>query len=69
MEYIFMVIACLIFGFCILSLFIEQELLERTVEYNKEKKELKILKYRNNKVVDRKIYKGYKAVFLHIFFR
>ena len=69
MKYIFFIIACLIFGSCILSLFIEQELLKRTVEYNKEKKELKILKYRNNKVVDRKVYKGSKAVFLHMFFR
>lgn len=69
MEYIFIVIACLIFGSCILSLFIEQELLKRTVDYNKEKKELKVLKYRNGKLVDRKIYTGFKAVFLHMFFR
>lgn len=57
MEYIFLVIAMLICGACVLAVFLEAEKLERTVIYEKGNF-LKIIKYRNGQVVSRKVFNG-----------
>lgn len=66
MEYIFLVIAMLICGACVLAVFLEAEITDRTVIYEKGKF-LKIIKYRNGQVVSRKVFNGKKADILYKF--
>ena len=55
MEYIFLVIAMLICGACVLAVFLEAEIADRKIIYEKGKF-LKIIKYRNGQVVSRKVF-------------
>ena len=57
MEYIFIIIAMLIFAACIVSIFLENEKLESVIIYEKGKF-LKIIKYDNLKAVNKKVYNG-----------
>lgn len=66
MEYIFLVIAMLICGACIANLFIQAEAEKRTVIYEKGNF-IKIIKYRNGKVVSRRIFYGKFADILYKF--
>lgn len=69
MEYILIVIAALFAGACIVSLFIEQEILKRVTSYDKKTGELKIKKMRNGEKVSEKVYKGLKAKILYKLFK
>lgn len=69
MEYILMVIAALFAGACIVSLFIEQEILKRVTSYDEKTGELKIKKMRNGEKVSEKVYKGLKAKILYKLFK
>lgn len=51
---------------CVICLFIETELQKCSVTY--KNKELKIIKYKNNKVVYRKILKSWKAEWIYKIF-
>ena len=57
MEYILLTIFMLICGACVLAVFLEAEITDRTVIYEKGKF-LKIIKYRNGQVVSRKVFNG-----------
>lgn len=57
MEYILLVIAMLICGACVANLFIQAEALDRKIIYEKGKF-IKIIKYRNGRVVSRKVFNG-----------
>lgn len=67
MEYIFVIITMFICALCILALFTENEIIRSTVIYEKGEF-LKIIKYRNGRVVRRKVYKGWIADFIYKFF-
>lgn len=69
MEYILMVIAALFAGACIVSLFIEQEILKRVTSYDEKTGELKIKKMRNGEKVSEKVYKGLRAKILYKLFK
>lgn len=69
MEYILIVIAALFAGACIVSLFIEQEILKRVTSYDEKTGELKIKKMRNGEKVSEKVYKGLKAKILYKLFK
>lgn len=60
MEYIFLVVAMLICGACVANLFIQAEVQDRKIIYEKGKF-LKIIKYRNGQVVSRRVFYGRKA--------
>ena len=64
MEYIFLVIAMLICGACVLAVFLESEITDRKIIYEKGKF-LKIIKYRNGQAVSRKVFYGKKADILY----
>lgn len=66
MEYIFLVIAMLICGACVANLFIQAEVQDRKIIYEKGKF-LKIIKYRNGQVVSRKVFTGKKADLIYKF--
>lgn len=57
MEYIFLVIAVLICGACVLAVFLESEITDRKIIYEKGKF-IKIIKYRNGQVVSRRVFNG-----------
>lgn len=62
MIYIFTILSIL----CVVCLFIETELEKCSVTY--ENRELKIIKYKNDKVVYRKVLKGKKAELIYKMF-
>ena len=62
MIYIFTALSIL----CVVCLFIETELQKCSVTY--KNRELKIIKYKNNRVVYRKVLKGWKAEFIYKMF-
>lgn len=64
MEYILLVIAMLICGACVANLFIQAEVQDRKIIYEKGKF-LKIIKYRNGQVVSRKVFNGKWADILY----
>lgn len=64
MEYIFLVIAMLICGACVLAVFLESEITDRKIIYEKGDF-LKIIKYRNGQVVSRRIFYGKFADILY----
>lgn len=64
MEYIFLVIAMLICGACVLAVFLEAEIEKRTIFYEKGKI-LKITKYRNGEKISERVFYGEKADFIH----
>ena len=64
MEYILLTIFILICGACIANLFIQAEAEKRTVIYEKGNF-IKIIKYRNGKVVSRRIFYGRFADILY----
>ena len=57
MEYILLILFCLVCGACIANLFIQAEALDRKIIYEKGKF-IKIIKYRNGQVVSRKVFNG-----------
>lgn len=59
MIYIFTILSIL----CVICLFIETELQKCSVTY--KNRELKIIKYKNDKVVYRKVLKGKKAELIY----
>ena len=67
MEYIFIVIALLIFGGCIVSIFLEKEQLESIIIYEKDNF-IKIIKYDEKGIAKTKTFKGKKANFIYKFF-
>ena len=69
MEYILIVIAALFAGACIVSLFIEQEILKRVTSYDEKTGELRIKKMRNGEKVSEKVYKGLRAKILYKLFK
>jgi len=69
MEYILITIAMLIAGACVLAIFAESEILKSSVIYEKGQfSYLKIIKYKENKIVSQKVYRGKKADFIYRFF-
>ena len=66
MEYILLTIFMLICGACVVAVFLEAEITDRTVIYEKGDF-IKFIKYRNRKKVDEKIFYGKKADILYKF--
>lgn len=60
MEYILLTIFMLICGACVVAVFLESEITDRKIIYEKGKF-IKIIKYRNGQVVSRKVIYGRKA--------
>lgn len=66
MEYILLILFCLVCGACIANLFIQAEVEKRTVIYEKGDF-LKIIKYRNGKKVSEKVFNGKWADLIYKF--